>query len=53
LDVDAGRNLRGEADHWVIRSASGQQTASEGLGHAEFIPIWTTFEPIGSSCLPV
>ena len=62
MDVNAGRILNGEAElsevadeiyDWVVRAASGEETASEALGHAEFILTYKSFEPIGPSCLPV
>jgi len=62
MDVNAGRILTGEAElgevadeiyRWVVRVASGEKTASEALGHTEFIMTYKSFEPIGPSCLPV
>ncbi len=62
MDINAGRILTGEAElsdvadeiyDTVVSVASGRQTASEALGHTEFILTYKSFEPIGPSCLPV
>jgi altronate hydrolase len=62
MDVNAGRIITGAAGlneigdeifQLVNQVASGQQTKSEALGHAEFILTYKTFEPIGPACLPV
>jgi len=61
MDVNAGRVLQGaaldevgdEIYAQVLATASGQQTRSEAMGHAEFILTYKTFEPIGPACLPV
>ena len=61
MDVDAGRILdgRGTLDEvgreiyaLVLEVAAGKTTASERLGHQEFILTYKTFEPLGPSCLP-
>ncbi|NUQ65380.1 MAG: UxaA family hydrolase [Pirellulales bacterium] len=61
MDVNAGRILEGEAAldavgreiyDLVLRVAGGEQTASEQLGHQEFILTYKSFEPIGPACLP-
>jgi len=61
MDVDAGRILDGrgtldevgrEIYELVLEVAAGRQTASERLGHQEFILTYKTFEPLGPSCLP-
>ncbi|MGL4811807.1 MAG: UxaA family hydrolase, partial [Beijerinckiaceae bacterium] len=61
MDVDAGRILTGDANldqvgqeirDVVIAVGNGQRTASERLGHREFILTYKTFEPIGPACLP-
>ncbi len=61
MDIDAGRILEGRDDleavgaeihAAVVAVAGGARTKSEGLGHAEFILTYKTFEPIGPSCLP-
>ncbi|MBI3923807.1 MAG: UxaA family hydrolase [Armatimonadetes bacterium] len=36
----------------VLLTAAGQPTASEHLGHQEFVLTYKSFEPIGPSCLP-
>jgi len=33
--------------------AGGRQTASEGLGHQEFVLTYKSSEPTGPSCLPM
>ena len=61
MDVNAGRILQGESldavageiHDLVCDVAAGAPTKSEGLGHAEFILTYKSFEPIGPSCLPV
>jgi altronate hydrolase len=61
MDVDAGRILEGrgtldevgkEVFDLVIETAAGKQTASESLGHQEFVLTYKSFEPIGPACLP-
>ena len=61
MDVDAGRILEGRATldevgreifDLVLAVADGRQTASERLGHQEFILTYKSFEPIGRECLP-
>ncbi len=60
MDVDAGRVLQGRATldevgreirDFVLAVAGGRTTASERLGHQEFILTYKSFEPIGPSCL--
>lgn len=62
MDVNAGRILEGKASledvgqeifARVLRTAAGEPTASEALGHQEFILTYKSFEPIGPACLPV
>ena len=61
MDVNAGRILEGiglddvadEIYNLVCAVAGGNPTKSEGLGHAEFILTYKSFDPIGPSCLPV
>ena len=36
----------------VVAVAGGRQTASESLGHREFILTYKSFDPIGPACLP-
>ena len=61
MDVDAGRILEGrgtldevgrEIFDLTLRTAAGEPSASERLGHQEFILTYKTFEPIGPECLP-
>lgn len=61
MDINAGRILQGQASldevgeqivDLVLAVADGEQTASEHLGHQEFILTYKWFEPIGPNCLP-
>lgn len=61
MDVDAGRILENratleEVGHEIFRKvttvAAGEETASEALGHQEFVLGYKSFEPIGPSCHP-
>jgi len=61
MDVNAGRILEGRATldevgqeifDRVLETAGGTPTASERLGHREFILTYKSFDPIGPSCLP-
>ena len=61
MDIDAGRILEGRATldevgreifDLVAAVADGHPTASERLGHQEFILTYKSFEPIGPACLP-
>jgi altronate hydrolase len=61
MDVDAGRILEGRDDletvgreifDCVCRTAAGQPTASEALGHREFVLGYKSFEPLGPACFP-
>lgn len=61
MDVDAGRILeeRGTLDdvgaeiyEFVKAVTRGQKTASEALGHQEFVLGYKSFEPIGPGCHP-
>ena len=61
MDVDAGRILESRATldevgreiyQRVLDTAGGAKTASERLGHQEFILTYKTFEPLGPNCLP-
>jgi altronate dehydratase large subunit len=60
MDVDAGRVLYGtplaevgdEVFELALKVAKGHKTASEALGHTEFILTYKSFEPIGPACLP-
>jgi altronate dehydratase large subunit len=62
MDINAGRILEGlatldELGHEIydslLATAQGKQTASEALGHQEFVLTYKYFEPIGPSCLPL
>ena len=61
MDIDAGRILedRGTLDEVaretvdrILRTAAGEPTVSESLGHQEFILTYKSFEPLGPACLP-
>lgn len=60
MDVNAGRILQGvplaevgdEIHALTLAVAAGRVTASEAMGHREFIMGYKTFEPLGPSCLP-
>jgi len=61
MDIDAGRILEGrgtldelgrEILERIIETAEGRPTASESLGHQEFVLTYKSFEPIGPACLP-
>jgi altronate dehydratase large subunit len=62
MDINAGAILEGEATlpqvskqivEWVWAVAGGVQSASEELGHQEFVLTYKTFEASGPSCLPL
>ena len=62
MDVNAGKIIEANATlkdvseeiyTKIIETASGIPTASERLGHQEFVIVYKTFEPIGPSCLAV
>jgi altronate dehydratase large subunit len=59
MDLDAGRILEGRATldevgreivDRVLATAGGEPTASERLGHQEFILTYKTFEPVRPAC---
>jgi altronate hydrolase len=61
MDVNAGRILTGDGTldevatellDVIIATAAGDQTASESLGHREFVLTYKSSEPAGPSCLP-
>ncbi|MEM7212348.1 MAG: UxaA family hydrolase [Pseudomonadota bacterium] len=60
MDVNAGRILQGtpltevgdEIHALTLAVAGGRATASEEMGHREFIMGYKTFEPLGPACLP-
>jgi altronate hydrolase len=62
MDLNAGRILEGSATldemgreifDLVVATAQGRRTASEALGHQEFVLTYKSFEPIGPACLPL
>jgi altronate dehydratase large subunit len=62
MDINAGRILEGSATldelgqeiyDSLLAMAQGKQSASEALGHQEFVLTYKYFEPIGPSCLPL
>lgn len=62
MDVNAGRILEGQGTfdevglemvERIRRTAEGEKTASESLGHREFVLTYKSFEPIGPSRLPL
>ena len=62
MDVNAGKILEGQGTidtvgleivEKIRRTCEGEQTASESLGHREFVLTYKSFEPIGPSCLPL
>lgn len=62
MDVDAGRILEGRANldevgaeihALTLAVAAGQASASELLGHQEFILTYKQFTPAGPACLPL
>jgi altronate hydrolase len=61
MDVDAGRILEGrgtlddvgaEIHRLTLAVAAGAKSASESLGHQEFVLGYKSFEPIGPVCHP-
>jgi altronate hydrolase len=61
MDIDAGRILEGrgtldvvgaEIHRLTLAVAAGTKTASESLGHQEFVLGYKSFEPIGPACHP-
>ena len=61
MDIDAGRILEGRATleevgrevfECTLATAGGHSTASETLGHQEFVLTYKAFDPIGPACLP-
>jgi altronate dehydratase large subunit len=61
MDVDAGRILEdratldevgAEVRALTLEVAAGRQTASEALGHQEFVLGYKSFEPVGPACHP-
>jgi altronate hydrolase len=37
----------------VREVAGGRRTASEEMGHQEFVLVYKSFEPVGPACLPL
>lgn len=61
MDIDAGRILEGRASlaevgaeivAATLATAAGAETASERLGHQEFVLGYKQFEPVGPACHP-
>ena len=61
MDVDAGRLIEGRGtleeigpgDFGLVqRTAQGEPTKSEALGHQEFVLTYKSFEPLGPACFP-
>lgn len=61
MDINAGRVVEESTDledvgneicERIERTASGEPTRSESLGHQEFILTYKTFEPSGPGCYP-
>lgn len=61
MDINAGTiisgtqsldDVAGEILSAVYDTASGKPTASEAMGHREFILTYKSFEPVGPACLP-
>ena len=62
MDVNAGRVIEGagtlaevgaEILALVQEVAAGRRTASEEMGHQEFVPTYKSFDPVGPACLPL
>jgi altronate dehydratase large subunit len=62
MDVNAGRVIEGtgslaevgeEIVELVQAVAAGQPSASEEMGHQEFVLTYKSFEPVGPACLPL
>jgi altronate dehydratase large subunit len=62
MDIDAGRVILGGASldqvadelmGLVREVAAGRPTASEAMGHQEFVLTYKSFEPVGPACLPL
>lgn len=61
MDINAGRILRQQASldqvgdeifNLSLSVAGGAQSASEAMGHQEFILTYKSFDPVGPACLP-
>jgi altronate dehydratase large subunit len=62
MDIDAGRILSGvdgieevadELIALIVAAAAGTETASEAMGHREFVLTYKSSEPAGPTCLPL
>ena len=62
MDIDAGRILSGvdgiedvadELVALIVAAAAGTETASEAMGHREFVLTYKSSEPAGPTCLPL
>jgi altronate dehydratase large subunit len=62
MDIDAGRILAGvdgiedvadELLSSIVAVAAGTQSASEAMGHREFVLTYKSSEPAGPTCLPL
>lgn len=62
MDVNAGRILTGAAGlddvgaelvTTMLAVAAGEPSASERLGHQEFVLTYKSFDPVGPACLPL
>jgi altronate dehydratase large subunit len=62
MDIDAGRILAGvdgiedvadELIALIVAAAAGTETASEAMGHREFVLTYKSSEPAGPTCLPL
>ena len=61
MDINAGKVISGESNlkdisneiiFTILGTAVGNKTASEALGHQEFVLLYKSFQPAGPSCLP-
>ena len=61
MDINAGKVISGELNlkessneiiSAILSTAAGNKTASEALGHQEFVLLYKSFQPAGPSCLP-
>ena len=61
MDINAGKVISGELNlkessneiiSAILSTAAGNKTASEALGHHEFVLLYKSFQPAGPSCLP-
>ncbi|MXU66899.1 UxaA family hydrolase [Oceanomicrobium pacificus] len=61
MDINAGAIIEGKSSledvaieifDQITATAAGAKTASEALGHQEFILTYKSFDPLGPACLP-